>query len=215
MRCRLPACLGVVFLAAYPASVAADPITIFLDVRAAVAVINSGDGTGDHRSEQVGDAAIATQTRSTNLNTGVSQATMASSIADPAYFVATGTASALMTGTASARAAAVGAAHFTVGFELDAPHTFDFSGVFSNSGNQPELGTGNAWTALLHDRLGTVMFAHDTVDVMRDPGSTLLRHTGLLEAGRRWFLWSSRVRPASSSRASAVLRVPRSPSHST
>ena len=184
MRCLLVRCACVVVVT-WPAIVSADPVRIFLDGRGVTATVNSADGTPPQTSEQTdGDLMAVTVTRSTDSSTGTAQATLASSLANPSEVFAIGTASTAMANPSTFAYAAAGS-HFTVGFELDTPHAFDFSGIFSSFGDHSLQGT--VWAASLNNGFGTFMFAHDSGPEPRAAGPTLLTEAGLLTAGQ-WYL---------------------------
>lgn len=191
---RRSACWLIVCAVAWPVTALADPI-IVLQQRAATGTVNAGAGPVTSE-QQNSDLVTATQAQSTGTTSGVVQAILASSIANPAHLFGTGSVTATMTTTTPTFGFASGGSHFTIGFQLDSPHTFDFTGLFSSSGAMRVGGIGPQafWEASLNDGTTNFMFAFGSGSApSRPPDVTPLVAAGLLTPGTWYFVANARA----------------------
>ncbi len=185
----LPLCLLTVSLTALPGVAVADPIQIFLDGRnvlAAVVTQNNSDQLLNDRHQLFGEPLASAAVVSPDGYIGSALTTLSSSVTDPHHLFGAGTGSASATVPSTNRTGVSEAASqssFNVGFFLNTPHTFDFSGVFTGTDSVVELGifSSRAWTAsLVSTTADSTIFDHRRVLAS---GTDQVKERGLLPFG--------------------------------
>jgi hypothetical protein len=158
----------------------ADPITVFDDSRATFVLAHVKDASGEDRHTAVDERAdfvTGTVSASTRTSSGLSTATVISSISNPAHMSGIGSAEALWSSRDVADFSTD--AEFAVGFHLASPMTYQFDGTFTTSGIG-EVGASD-------EPLGESRGAWDTFLGNQTNGSAVFRDSGTDLAATRSF----------------------------
>jgi hypothetical protein len=183
-------CLVTVSSVAWPRTVAADPIRIVLDGRQVVAVSLVRDDTGldrQDRQELRGGESASTDVMSPQGHSASAVATLVSDVSDPRHMSGVGAGIAIATVPSTNQIGLsqnLSLPQFNLAFFLDAPHAFDFDGIFTgtDSLDDPQTFSSRTWTAALF----ATSSGSSTVFRKGRPlstGTDRVREQGLLQPG--------------------------------
>jgi hypothetical protein len=184
-------CLVVIGSAAWPRTVAADPIRIVLDGRQVVAVSLVRDDTGEDREDRQelrGVESASTDVMSPQGHSATAVATLVSDVSDPHHMSGAGAGIAIATVPSTNQIGLsqnLSLPQFNLAFFLDAPQAFDFDGIFTgtDSLDDPQTFASRTWTAAVFG----ISSGSSTGFRKRRPlstGTDRVREHGLLQPGQ-------------------------------